>query len=179
MGNLKSETGMTNQVQNPKSAAKACFVIRISDLIGPGKIPPGPRHSGFGFRVLFLLPLFICQSRAGATWNLTDAEFRSRAISIDSIDAAGIHSGPDILGWNDVLEISQAVNPPPAAGGRLSLIFRGGEKLGGTPISFNGDTLQWNSGRLGAVGFPGRIRWRESCRADTPAPISTSRERTT
>jgi hypothetical protein len=110
--------------------------------------------SNFKFQILFFLSLCISQTHAGTTWNLTDAAFHSRTISIDSIDAAGIHSGSDLLGWNDVLEISQSVNPPATASGRLCLIFRGGDKLSGAPISFNGDTLQWNSGRLGPVGFP-------------------------
>jgi NPCBM/NEW2 domain len=110
--------------------------------------------SNFKFQILFCLPLFVSQAPAGTTWNLTDAAFHSRAVSIDSIDAAGIHSGSELLGWNDVLEISQTVNPPAAASGRLSLIFRGGDKLNGAPISFNGDTLQWNSERLGQIGFP-------------------------
>ena len=66
----------------------------------------------------------------------------------------GFIRGSDLIGWNDVLEISQTVNPPAAVSGRLSLIFRGGDKLNGAPISFNGDTLQWNSERLGQIGFP-------------------------
>jgi hypothetical protein len=111
------------------------------------------RISNLKFQILLLVSLFISQARAGTTWNLTDAAFHPRAISIDSIDAAGIHSGSDLLGWSNVLEISQAVNPPAATSGRLLLIFRGGDKLSGEPISFNGDALQWNSGSLGPVGF--------------------------
>ena len=107
----------------------------------------------FRISICLSLSLFISQSRAATIWTLTDAEFHSRAISIDSIDSAGIHSGSDLLGWNDVLEISQTVNPPAASAGRLSLFFRGGNELSGAPISFNGDTLQWNSGRLGTTGF--------------------------
>ncbi len=105
------------------------------------------------FQIAFCLSLLISRSWAGTTWNLTDPGFHSRTISIDSIDAAGVHSGSDLLGWNDVLEISRTVNPPVAASGRLSLVFRGGNKLDGAPISFNGDTLQWSSGPLGSVGF--------------------------
>jgi hypothetical protein len=92
------------------------------------------------------------QTRAG-TWNLTDSDFHSRTISVDSINAAGIHSGADVIGWDDVLGISQTVNSQAADAAKFSLIFRGGDKLIGTPVSFNGDTLQWNSSQLGPISF--------------------------
>jgi hypothetical protein len=84
---------------------------------------------------------------------LTDAGFQSRSVNVDSIDSAGIHSGTDLIHWNDILEIAQAVNPPAGTTVRHWLLFRNGDRLSGEANSFNGDTLQWNSPRLGRVGF--------------------------
>jgi hypothetical protein len=128
-----------------KPETKSIFVIRISDLI---------RHSSFGFRI-FVAGLFLsvaCQSHA-ATWNLTDSQFHTRSISVDSIDAAGIHSGSVVLPWDDVLEISHGANAAPAGAARFTLIFRSGDKLSGEPVSFDGQTLHWNAGPLGQIGF--------------------------
>jgi len=106
----------------------------------------------FGFLLLILA--IISSSNAATNWNLTDAEFHSRSVAVDSIDSAGIHSGADVIPWDNVLDLSQAVNSQPATPSRLRLIFRGGDKLSGAPVSFNGDTLQWNGNRLGTIGFP-------------------------
>jgi hypothetical protein len=108
----------------------------------------------FQSAVSLLLFLLVSQAAAGTVWNLTDSQFHSRSISVDSIDSAGIHYGSELLSWNDVFEISQPATTSAPANGRLSLIFRGGDKLYGDPASFNGDTLQWNSDSVGKMSFP-------------------------
>jgi hypothetical protein len=109
---------------------------------------------------LFLLRIFVaglflsvvCQSHA-ATWNLTDSQFQSRSIPVDSIDAGGIHSGSAVVPWGDVLEIWRSADAAPASTARFALISRSGDKLSGEPVSFDGQTLQWNTGPLGQIGF--------------------------
>jgi hypothetical protein len=91
--------------------------------------------------------------RAGV-WNLTDSQFNSRAVSVESIDAAGIHLPSGSMAWDDVLEISQTPNPTAGAGSRFSLFFRSGDTVGGEPVSLSGDMLQWQSPRLGDISFP-------------------------
>jgi NPCBM/NEW2 domain-containing protein len=145
MRNPKSEIRMTNQARMTKPETTSIFVIRISDLI---------RHSDFGFRILAALLFLSLVSRSpAATWNLTDSQFHSRSISVDSIDAGGIHSGSAAVPWEDVLEIWKSANAAPASAARFMLIFRSGDKLSGEPVSFDGQTLRWNTGPLGQIGF--------------------------
>jgi NPCBM/NEW2 domain len=87
------------------------------------------------------------------TWNLTDSRFVSRVVSVESIDGAGIHLSSGVVPWDDVLEISQATGAAGDAGEKFSVVSRGGDVLGGEPISLNGDTLDWRSGRVGEIGF--------------------------
>jgi hypothetical protein len=103
--------------------------------------------------IVFILTFASPLAHASTQWNLTDAQFRSRQVAVDSIDSAGIHSGSQILDWNDVLELSQNSTMPATIAGRFNLIFRGGDKLSGEPVSFDGDRLQWKSASLGPVGF--------------------------
>ncbi|MGD0389142.1 MAG: NPCBM/NEW2 domain-containing protein, partial [Tepidisphaeraceae bacterium] len=44
-------------------------------------------------------------------------------------------------------------NATPASAARFTLIFRSGDKMSGEPVSFDGQTLQWNTSRLGQIGF--------------------------
>ncbi|MGD0462032.1 MAG: NPCBM/NEW2 domain-containing protein [Tepidisphaeraceae bacterium] len=107
------------------------------------------------FAVAFFLPaIFTCKALWAGVWNLTDSRFNSRAVSVESIDASGIHLPSGTIAWDDVLEISQASNPTAGAGGHFSLFFRSGDMLSGEPASLNGDMLQWQSGRLGDMNFP-------------------------
>jgi hypothetical protein len=94
----------------------------------------------------------VCPSHA-ATWNLTDSQFHSRSIPVDSIDAAGIQSGSAVVPWEDVLEIWHNGNAAPASAGRFTLFFRWGDKLSGEPVSFDGQTLRWNTRRLGQIAL--------------------------
>jgi len=133
------------EIRNSNDESNSKSEIRISNLI---------RHSNFEFRI-FVAGLFlsvVCQSHA-ATWTLTDSQFHTRSIPVDSIDAGGIHSGSTVLPWDDVLEIGHGANANPAGAAKFTLIFRSGDKLSGDPASFDGQTLRWNAGPLGQIGF--------------------------
>jgi len=99
------------------------------------------------------LSLILAAPCRAATWTLTDAEFHSRSIQVDSIDSSGIHSASALVPWEDVLEICRIANPPPASAARFTLLFPSGDKLVGQPLSFDGQTLWWNTSRLGRLGF--------------------------
>jgi hypothetical protein len=103
--------------------------------------------------LFFLSGLFTCPNVWAGVWNLTDSRFNSRAVPVESIDASGIHLQNGAIPWDDVVELSQASSPT-AAGGRFSLLFRLGDVVSGEPVSLSGDTLDWQSGRLGEMGFP-------------------------
>ncbi|MGD0138575.1 MAG: NPCBM/NEW2 domain-containing protein [Tepidisphaeraceae bacterium] len=134
----KLEIRNSNDESNPK------FEFQISNFI---------RHSSFEFRI-FVAGLFlsVVSLTHAATWSLTDSQFHSRPIPVDSIDAGGIHSGSAVLPWDDVLEIWHGANAAPAGAARFTLIFRSGDKLNGEPVSFDGQTLRWNAGPLGQIG---------------------------
>jgi NPCBM/NEW2 domain len=106
------------------------------------------------FIAIILTIAISAPARASTQWNLTDADFHSRQVTVDFIDSAGIHIGSQTLDWNDVLELSQNTTMPATISGRFNLIFRGGDKLSGEPLSFDGDRLQWKSAALGPIGFP-------------------------
>ncbi len=101
-----------------------------------------------------VLALVLVSATHAATWSLTDAQFLTRSITVDSIDSAGIHTGNNTIAWDDVLELTQGNTPAAASTARLRLLFRGGDSLGGSAVSFNGDNLQWNNPRLGNISFP-------------------------
>jgi hypothetical protein len=115
--------------------------------------------SNFKFQIFALLLSLSFLSRASAStaWTLTDSQFHSRPITVDSIDSAGIHPAPpdpSALSWDNVLELSQNSSPPAVSSGRFVLILRGGDKLSGDPIAMNGDTIDWKSARLDEINFP-------------------------
>jgi hypothetical protein len=113
--------------------------------------------SCFPWRLCVLAVAFICtfidRPILAGDWSLTDSHFSSRTVSVESIDSSGIHLSSGVLPWNDVLEISQTVKPAGEAGGRFSLLFHSGDVISGEPVSFNGDTLEWQSSRLGDMKF--------------------------
>jgi hypothetical protein len=108
--------------------------------------------------LLFILLSFDLSR--GATWTLTDAQFNSRQVDVQSVDAAGIHfaasatTQPSVLPWQNVLELSQSANPASPAAGRMRLCFASGDVLSGEPMGLNNDTLQWNSARMSEIDVP-------------------------
>ncbi len=108
--------------------------------------------------VFLALAMLICRSSPAAIWNLTDAQFNSRSVEVESIDASGIHiaenSSATILPWKDVLELWQNAAAPAGPSGRFLLVFRSGDALDGEAVSLSADTLQWRSPRLGEINFP-------------------------
>lgn len=111
------------------------------------------RYFTGGFGLVLGLCFGVCGQCRGAIWNLTDADFRSRSVQIDSIDKQGIHTSSETVPWEDVLEIWRTAPPQADTTGRLNLCFRTGDKITGEPASFNGDAIQWNAAELGPVAF--------------------------
>jgi hypothetical protein len=115
------------------------------------------RISGFCSALAILL---ACRCLSAAVWNLTDARFHSRSVEVESIDASGVHiagaanSPATVLTWDDVLELTQNAQALTGSNGRFSLILRPGDLISGEPAALNGDTLQWQSARLGEINFP-------------------------
>jgi hypothetical protein len=105
--------------------------------------------------LLFLA--FISRASASITWSVTDSQFRSRPIAVESIDAAGIHpasSDQPVLSWDNVVELSQNPTASSVSPGRFTLILQGGDNLTGEPVAMKGDTLDWRSIRLSEINFP-------------------------
>jgi hypothetical protein len=100
-----------------------------------------------------IFSIFLAGRCGAAIWNLTDAEFRSSAVRIDSIDSSGIHWAGGTAPWDDVLEIWRSAAAEPDISGKLNLCFRSGDRISGEPVAFDGDNLQWNASALGKVGF--------------------------
>jgi hypothetical protein len=109
---------------------------------------------------LATLTALTAQVLAQETWTLTDAQFRSAPINLQSIDSAGLHvipddpSAPTTLGWSDVLELSRDSESQPAAHEEFALVLQGGDRIDGRPLAMGEQTLQWQNARLGTMQFP-------------------------
>lgn len=111
---------------------------------------------------IFLTTLATLTAGASAQepWTLTDAQFRSAPINLQSIDSAGLHIVPDdpyaptTLPWSDVLELSRDAYSQPATHEEFALVFQGGDRIDGRPLGMGQQTLQWQNARLGAMQFP-------------------------
>src|SRR5215469_7122373 len=110
---------------------------------------------GLGSEFWFLVSALALVSPASAgSWLLTDSEFHSHSIAVDTIDSAGVHTTTGILPWDDVLEISHTVPATAVPSAHHSLIFRGGDRLAGQPVSFDGNIMQWSTPVVGQIAFP-------------------------
>ena len=139
---MKSEVNRQD-AKTPRKMQRRVFSSRFSWRLGV-----------LAVELFFLSGVLPCSNVWAGVWSLTDSRFNSRAVSVESIDAAGIHLQGGVMPWDDVLEISQTSNPTAEVGGRFSLLFRSGDTVSGDPVSLNGDTLEWQSGRLGDMSFP-------------------------
>lgn len=104
-----------------------------------------------------LISVLLARVCRGGQWLLTDAQFNSRQVDVQSIDATGVHiAGPaaSVLPWSNVLELSQSANPNPPPAGRLRLCFASGDVLSGEPIGLANDTVQWRSARMDEIDVP-------------------------
>jgi hypothetical protein len=89
-----------------------------------------------------------------SSWLLTDLQFHTRAVAIDLVDSSGVHATDGVTPWDQILEISHNVPSTAVPSAHQTLIFRGGDHLAGQPVSFDGNSIQWNTPMLGQIGFP-------------------------
>lgn len=110
---------------------------------------------------LFFLAVMLSGSlaRAQSQWMLTTADFRSQAVSVESIDSDGVHavkaSGGQKLDvpFSHFLDISRPLGVNPPTGGFV-LFLLGGEELHGEPVALKGNSLAWNNPILGEIDLP-------------------------
>jgi hypothetical protein len=103
---------------------------------------------------LLLSGLLLPSARGEDAWTVTDAQFHSRTIQLESIDATGLHAaGGAALAWDDVLDLSR---PSPAGGSvdRYDAYLASGDRIGGEPIGLTDEKLRWESPILGEMELP-------------------------
>jgi len=103
-----------------------------------------------------LFGLLVPCAWADNLWTLTDAQFRSSAIQLDSIDAQGIHPGGNSAGaaaisWNNFLDLSRSGPAAVGPASRYDLFLSGGDRISGEPIGLTDDKLRWKSPILGEL----------------------------
>jgi hypothetical protein len=102
-----------------------------------------------------LLGLLVPCARGDDVWTVTDAQFGSRTIQLDSIDAQGLRAGGDIaLSWDSVLDVSRSTAAASGPADRYDAYLSGGDRVGGDPIGVADEKLRWKSPVLGELEFP-------------------------
>jgi hypothetical protein len=154
-----------NQIQMLKTRNIFSPILRFSNLI---------RNSNFEIRIF--LVLFLASFARADTFLLTDVQFHTSPCAINSIDSSGIHT-PDTdatIPWDDILELSHSTPPATYPPGKFTLLFHGGDRLTGDPVSFDGNSLQWKNPALGPIAFPIDSLLAISHASSTPNASSTA-----
>lgn len=97
-------------------------------------------------------------ARGAAGWTLTTADFHSQGVTLNSIDALGVHvttstAEVKVIAFEQFLDIGRPllVTQP---GGRFVLYFASGDLIGGEPVGIKGNDLVWNHPALGEISLP-------------------------
>jgi len=117
----------------------------------------GPSAPHLWLMSLLLLPsLAVAQSK----WTLTTADFRSRQVELVSLGDGGAKvsdaSGAQTVPWDSLLGLDREANARQqngGAAGKFVLHLIGGDQLRGEPLKLEGETLQWQSPAVGAMGI--------------------------
>jgi hypothetical protein len=116
------------------------------------------RKIAINLLVGFVCFLFAAQLLFASDWTLTDANFHSSRISIDSIQPDGIHltptTQPALIPWDNCLELTRSGDATGASPVRFTLYTRSNDHLTGDPVAIEGDTLHWQNTALGNIDFP-------------------------
>ncbi len=112
--------------------------------------------AGFLFAFGLALP-----TRAQAVWTLTDSDFKSQTVTLNTIDADGLHisrsgaGGEEVVALGSFLQISRSL--PDAKREKFTLYLANGDRLAGEPLSLLRDVLTWKSPLLGEMSIPLRL----------------------
>jgi hypothetical protein len=96
-------------------------------------------------------------------WVLTTADFRSAAVTLKSIDPAGVRVAGDagqsaerVVDMDDFLQLERPMPAAVAAAqqGKFVLHLAGGDQVAGEPASVQGEQLVWNNAAAGEVRVP-------------------------
>ncbi|MGA2581848.1 MAG: NPCBM/NEW2 domain-containing protein [Tepidisphaeraceae bacterium] len=139
------------------------------------RFPPTFSRTGLG---PVLLLLTIAPSVPASPWKITNSQFQSQSVDLQSIDQDGLHltAQPTTMPWSDILEISHPA-PAPPAGGKFVAFLTTSDHLSGDPEGITGDQLQWNAPGLGAIQLP-EAKLAAICRAGSAAPEGLDQVRT-
>ncbi len=93
-----------------------------------------------------------------AQWTLTAADFRSRAVTLKSIDAAGVHVGTAgeqdaVIPFVQFLDVTRPL-PATQPSGAFVVHLVGGDQLSGEPVGIKGNDLVFSSPTLGEIPLP-------------------------
>lgn len=103
---------------------------------------------------------------AAAGWVLTTADFRSAAVTLKAIDAAGVRvadpgapadaQSERLVGAEDFLQLERPIPAAIAAAqqARFVLHLLGGDQVAGEPASIEGEQLVWTNAAAGEVRVP-------------------------
>jgi hypothetical protein len=131
----------------------------------------------FLFAVITTLPI---TAHAQTRWTLTTADFQSRLIQLQAIDAANvtIEPGWNKVPWDQVLQLARE-SVPRVGAGKFILHTATGDHLHGSPVKVDQENLHWTLPSLGEVSIPLRqvlsiTRTSRSSAAPKPQPTEDS-----
>src|SRR3954470_11034792 len=120
----------------------------------------GSRRLFFLFCILYSA-FSISPAFAADVWTLTSADLGATAVSLKSMDAAGLHvanvdgSNERVVPMADFAELERSVAVAPA-GGKFVLHLLGGDHIAGDPVGIKGDAIVWRHPTVGELTVPMR-----------------------
>src|SRR6476619_4150820 len=110
--------------------------------------------------VLLLTSLDLAQSPDSAPkWTLTTADFKSEAVTLNSIDPTGLKvtpadaDSPKSIPLSAFLDIQRQFNAVTNTA-KFTLHLAGGDKLAGEPLNLTAEALVWKNPTLGEISIP-------------------------
>src|SRR5262249_4443926 len=108
------------------------------------------------FCILFSAFCISSRSLAAEAWTLTSADLGATAVSLKSIDAAGLHvahvdgSNERVVPMADFAELERSVAVTPASG-KFVMHLLGGDHIAGDPVGIKGESIVWRHPTVGEL----------------------------
>src|SRR5579862_3152039 len=106
---------------------------------------------------VFMVGIVMSASAFAASWTLTTADFQSQSVTLNSIDASGVHinfgTQESVVSYSKFLDLTRQLPPAPVSG-KFLLFVVGGDSISGEPMGIKGNSLVWLNSTLGEVAIP-------------------------
>jgi NPCBM/NEW2 domain len=135
-------------------------ITRIRNCIFPIRAHPcNPWFNSLSFVFVLLCGSAVPTAFAQSRWTLVTADFQSRPVKLVSLDERQLtvvmadDSSPQLIKWDQVLELDPATDPPTVPGGDFLVYLNDGDCLAGQPTSIANDGVAWQNNLLGDLNL--------------------------